>query len=85
MIPAIGFSYQLWALTSHRLFGWKWGLVSFRNDHGSADMRLCRIVTRGVGRNAKVYANIPTSMRGGEWRQVAERDVMLMYPKLTKP
>jgi hypothetical protein len=84
MIPAIGFAYQLWALTSHKLFGWKWGIVSFRSDVGSVDMRLCRLATRGQGRNAKVYANIPTSIRGGEWRQVPERDVMLMYPRLPK-
>ena len=81
MTQGIGFLYQLWALTSHKILGWKWGIVTFRRE-GSPTSRLCRIVLRGQGKNAKVYANIPDTLRGGEWRQVAERDVILMYPRL---
>jgi hypothetical protein len=81
MTQGIGFFFQLWALTSHKMFGWKWGIVTYKMGI-QATSRLCRIVVRGQGKNAKVYANIPDTINGGEWRRVAERDVILMYPKL---
>lgn len=83
MTAVKGYSYQLWALISHKLFDWKWGIVTFRGKAGF-ESRMCRLMVRGQGKNTKVYANLPYGTRGGEWRQVSETDVLLVYPRLPR-